>query len=394
MVNNLELVYILDREYQTTGLIDEYYSLIWTTRFRGAGEAVLELPATRDHVDQLLIGKYLMLPSDANTLMVIDTLRISSSFEEGQKLTVTAHGLESLLGKRVAHRINAAIETNPALIIKGLLNDNAIKAENSKRNFPKMKLGAFLEDVDKEKWLTYYIDGDNVYDLIEEFANYADLGWRIIPDYKTGGMTVETYRGKRRTYDQTDNPWVVFSSSYDNLISSSFLETELTKYNVMMYKGPEAYYEDGKKLRDEIRGSVWSHDFETANDTAKEPSGLDRREAFYQDNQAWNNPDSTEGELYSQEEMAKLIKGNAVKTLKDASEKDAFEGEVDTLRQFTYGIDFEIGDICQMSTEYGIDAIVRVEEVVQSMDGEGYKLVPTFVVLDWDEKGKERRSNG
>lgn len=386
MITNLDIVYILDREYTTVGVIDEYYSLIWTTRFRGAGEAQLELPASRGHVDDLVMGRYLMLPSDPDTLMRIETIQISDSFEDGAVLTITAYGLEHILSQRVAHRINAALKTNPALIIKGLLNDNAVASENTKRNFPKLTLGAFLEDVPEDKWLTYYIDGDNVYELIDNFCNHADIGWRIKPNYTTKGMVVETYRGKKRTYDQTDNPWVVFSPSYDNLISSNFIENSSTKYNTVMYKGPDAYYDDGKELRSEIRGSDWN--------TTSEPSGLDRREVFFEDNTAWQDPDSASGDLYSQSAMAEMVKGNAKKALTDAIEKDAFEGEVDTLRQFTYGVDFEIGDICQMSTDYGIDAVIRVEEVVQSKDNEGYKLTPTFVVLEWDEVGKERRSNG
>lgn len=374
----LDVVYVLDREFNTTWVVDEYYSLIWTTRFRGAGEVQLELPATRENVAQLPLGAYLQLPSDPDTLMVLDTMQVTQSFEEGAKLKLTGHSLESLVNRRVADRINAALKTNPALIVKGLMNDNAVASSNSKRNFPKMVLGTILEDVPEDKFITYGIDGQNVYDLIDELCNYADLGWRIKPDYQTKGFVFELYRGEKRTYDQTKNPWVVFSSSYDNLISSQILVTDLTKYNTLMYKGPDAYYNNGQKLRDQVRGSIWSTD--------TEPSGLDRRETFYEDNKSWNNPESTTGELYSQDKMAELVKDDAKVALKDASDKDAFEGEVDTLRQFTYGVDFQIGDICQMSTEYGVDAQVRVEEVIQSLDGEGYKLTPTFVVMDWEKR--------
>lgn len=381
MKTNLDIVYILDREFNTTGVIDEYYSLIWTTRFRGAGEVQLELPATRENVAQLPIGAYLQLPSDPDTLMVLETMQVSQSFEEGAVLKMTGHSLESLVNRRVAQRINAALKTNPALIVKGLMNDNAVEASNEKRNFPKMVLGEMDEDVPEDKFITYGIDGQNVYDLIDELCDYADLGWRIKPDYETKGFIFELYRGEKRTYDQTDNPWVVFSSSYDNLISSQLIASDLTKYNALMYKGPEAYYDDGKKLRDQIRDSVWTGD--------TEPSGLDRREVFMESNQSWNDPDSATGALYSQATMAEFLKDDAKVALEEASEKDAFEGELDTLRQFVYGVDFQIGDICQMSTEYGVDAQVRIDEVVQSMDGEGYKLTPTFVIMNWENQNQE-----
>ena len=294
------------------------------------------------------------------------------------------------MSQRVAKRINAAIKANPALIVKGLLNDNAINADVSARNFPGLTLGAFVEDVPEAKFLTYYIDGENVYELVNSFCDHADIGWRIKPDYNSKGMIFETYRGKDRSYNQTDNPWVVFSPSYDNLISSNFIKNESTKYNVVMYKGPDAYYSDGQKLRDEVRGftlvpsSGGLGGLSRAVDNAYVSQGFERREIFYEDNTSWNDPDSSSGDLYSQSAMEDMVKGNAEKALTDSIEKDAFEGEVDTLRQFTYGVDFEIGDICQMSTNYGINARIRVEEVVQSKDNEGYKLTPTFVILDFE----------
>lgn len=383
MITNLDIVYLLDSSYETIGVIDEYYSLIWTVRFRGAGEAQLVLPATRDYMNTLQIGMYLMIPSDKDSLMRIDTIQISDSFEEGAKLTITAYGLEYILSQRVAKRINAAIKANPALIVKGLLNDNAINADVSARNFPGLKFGAFVEDVPEAKFLTYYIDGENVYELVNSFCDHADIGWRIKPDYDSKGMIFETYRGKDRSYNQTDNPWVVFSPSYDNLISSNFIKNESAKYNVVMYKGPDAYYSDGQKLRDEVRGFVNMGRLPLSR-VLFVPRGLARREIFYEDNTSWNDPDSSSGDLYSQSAMEDMVKGNAKKALTDSIEKDAFEGEVDTLRQFTYGVDFEIGDICQMSTDYGIDALIRVEEVVQSKDNEGYKLTPTFVILNFE----------
>lgn len=379
MKNNLDIVYILDENFESVGVIDEYYSLIWTTRFRGAGEVQFELPATKSNVALLPLGAYLQLPSDPETLMVVETITTTSSFEEGNKLIISGHSLEAILGQRVADRINVALDANPVTIVKGLLNDNAVNSSNIKRNIPNLKLGTMLEDaIEDDQKVTYAVDGQNVYDVIDELLNYVDIGWKIRFVEKTKEWIFDTYRGQRRTYDQTDNPWVVFSPSYDNLISSNFVANALTKYNTVRYKGTEAYYDDGRKLRDQIRDELWNTD--------SEPSGLARREIFLDDSTGWQNPESSTGELYSEEEMKKLLKSNAEVALKDSIEKDGFDGEVDTVRQFTYGVDFEIGDICQMSTEYGIDATVRVEEVVQSMDGEGYKLVPTFIVMDFEPR--------
>ena len=68
-------------------------------------------------------------------------------------------------------------------------------------------------------------------------------------------------------------------------------------------------------------------------------------------------------------------------TLQDNSRVKNFEGEVDAVRMFVYGKDFFIGDVVQISNEYGIEGSARVMEFIKSDDASGSKAYPTFQAI-------------
>jgi hypothetical protein len=64
----------------------------------------------------------------------------------------------------------------------------------------------------------------------------------------------------------------------------------------------------------------------------------------------------------------------------------AFEGEIDATTMYTYGIDYEVGDICEIRNEYGMNDTVRITEVVQTWEADGYTCIPTLESLS-NEQG-------
>ena len=56
----------------------------------------------------------------------------------------------------------------------------------------------------------------------------------------------------------------------------------------------------------------------------------------------------------------------------------AFEGELESTRQYVYGKDFSIGDIVQVENEFGITGTVYISEIVFSQDASGITVTPTF----------------
>ena len=63
-------------------------------------------------------------------------------------------------------------------------------------------------------------------------------------------------------------------------------------------------------------------------------------------------------------------------------EEKSFEGSVDTSQMFKFGQDFFLGDIVQITNEYGIGARARIAEMIYSQSTSGIETYPTFVILD------------
>lgn len=406
MKTHLGIIYILDRDFETVGLVDQYYSLIWTHRFRGEGEFELELPPDPINRVLLQLGRYVQDPGDTSVLMIIERLEIDSDMEDGAKLKVKGRSLESILRYHICQVVHTGEEkVNQFNLVYTILLENLVNATNEAQKLPgfdvlEKDISPPKPDVELEQ--AREIDGNNIYELINEIAEYYDVGWRVKPNYQTKKMIFEFYDGIDRSYAQTLYPWVVFSPSYDNLISTNYYISNESYFNVAYVKSPASgTWEENEQgeispLAEETGGGggggsetkypirhIRDQFYMAVYNGETEPSGLDRRAMFLDlsSDFSWEIEDTEK--LYTVEQMRDLLRTRALTELSEKKQTEAFDGEVETLRQYQYGVDFGIGDICQIKNEFGVERAIRVSEVVQSMDGNGYSLVPTFVNVEW-----------
>ena len=100
-------IYVLDKNLKRIGLIDNYVSLIWTTRYYFCGDFELYLPVTTEFINMLQIGYYLET-TESKYVMIIESIDIKTDIENGNYLTVSGRSVESLLDRRiVANRLSA-----------------------------------------------------------------------------------------------------------------------------------------------------------------------------------------------------------------------------------------------------------------------------------------------
>ena len=57
---------------------------------------------------------------------------------------------------------------------------------------------------------------------------------------------------------------------------------------------------------------------------------------------------------------------------------EGFSGEVVSDQAFSYGVDFDLGDLVTIVNKYGITRNARVTSAIESEDENGSKLVPQF----------------
>lgn len=363
---------VLDSKYETIGAVDAYKSLIWTVRFNEVGDFELNLPATQENVDLLKEDRYLWR-RDSNRLMIIDTITITTSADDGPMLMVTGESLETILKYRVIASYSR-FTGNFQNAIRSILLNNVISPALSVRRIPNFTFKASTDPKITKLTIDTYFYGDNVYDAIEALCKEKKIGFRVLPSGE-GGFEFELYSGTDRSYAQDENPWVVFSPKMENLLSSNYTKTLSFHKNSILSIGT---YQREVPEYDE-NGSVVSTNYEEtevttwAISTKTQPTGLARRETFL------DNNDLTGGEkggTLAQWQAVAIAKGR--EELNNYEITTVFDGDLNSNLQYVYGVDFELGDIVQVTNEFGMSATSYISELIYSIDESGEQLSPSF----------------
>lgn len=383
-------IYVLNDKFERIAIIDNYASFIWTTRYNSPGEFEIYMPADASMLSLFKKGYYITkeiytviyrVYNDYNDLtyaqledstynelsyvseynpnakkqtMIIESVKLTTDVEDGDYITVAGRSLESILSRRIVWgrtSLRGRIEDS----IRALIYDNIIDPIDSERAIPQLKLGTYanLDDTTDSQFL-----GDNILDIVNTICQQKDVGYKIT---LVGGIFYfQLYTGVDRSYSQTVNPWVVFSPQYENILSTEYTSDATNYRNSALVSGGGDAYGEAR--------------FRVAVGTA---TGLDRRE-MYVDAGDISNSDATMPDYA----YIDTLRNKGYEALANAAIKPEFSGELDT-RQSMYQKDYDVGDIVQLETEYGVHARARVTEVVECWDELGYKAIPTL--SRWEE---------
>lgn len=354
-------IYLLDTSYETVTIVDVFESLTWVDKYRGAGSFELKIPADSDLAGYFQEGYYLW-STDSDRMMIIETIQIDVSPDDGAHMTISGESLESILRRRIVW-VTQEIEGNLQDKLVALLNENAINPTLEARKIPK-----FSVKTSEDKAVTgctvelTQVFGENLYDVIDDICRLNRLGWRVLPDIAGAGFVFEIYSGLDHSYDQNDRMWVVFSKEYDNLVNSRFWQSKTDWKNAILVAGNG---KDQEQLT--ISGALGEY------------SGLDRREIFLQSNVNYDTEIEDKNE--ADEKMKTEMRSEAELELDDYQETEGMDGEVASMIQFQYGSDYKLGDIVQIENEYGWSMKARVTEYAITWDSSGFNAIPTFTSM-------------
>lgn len=354
---------ILDTNLEPFAILDTYNSFIWTDRYNEYGDFEIYTKMSTELLDVIKQDYYLQQPN-SDHIMIIEKILIESDVEEGDNLTVTGRSLESILDRRIiwgqktlSGSFQDAIET--------LLNENIISPSNENRKIPNFIFEKSTDSTITEMEIDAQYTGDNLYDVINALCVERDLGFEVkLNDSKQ--FVFRLFVGEDRSYDQTENPYVIFSPNFDNLISSNYLESKSSLKNVTLVGGEDK--KDTPRTYTAV-GNV---------------SGLSRREIFTDASSVSREVDEV---TLSEDEYISQLRQKGKETLasEDNMEALSFEGEADTSTMFLYGEDFFSGDIVQVEDAYGHDTKARITEVVTSDNtSDGFTVYPTFSIIPYD----------
>lgn len=343
-------IFLLNEKFESVELIDYFQSFIWSDRFREIGDFELYVSVDNKSVSEIKQDMYMFL-DESPKLMIIEGKEVQSDPEQGSYWIVTGRSLESILTRRIVWG-KTTISGNLQNAIKKLITDSIINPSMANRKIPNFK---FQDSADSAitsltiESLEY--EGEDLYTVISEICRDKQIGFRVTLD--TGfNFVFELYAGVDRSYDQEENPYVVFSPQYDNLFNSNYYESAKDYKNVAW-----AFASDGDSTISAYVGDT---------------SGLKRREVAVSTSVTQDTADKTA-----------FLKQKANEELAKDKISKKFEGEVDSQMLYIYGRDYHLGDVVQLRNEYGQEGSARVEEMVFSFDtSSGTTRIPTFSSTD------------
>ena len=338
---------VMNTSFTKLAIIDDYISLIWTTRYYEAGDFELCVNASESNFN-LFKQDYFIYREDDENVGIIEDIKIQRNADGQEIFIITGRFLSSILARRII-AVQTTVTGSISNCINKLINENVISPTIAARTISNFVLGSYSISQTMQAQYT----GDNLLETISKICETYGIGFKVTLNDQNQ-FVFSLYQGADRTYDQPVNPWVIFSDKYDNLLSSEYEEKYQNISTAVLVAG------EGEGLD---RKTLWVTDSST---------GLNRREV-YKDQR---NVRSNDGEI-SDAEYDELLEEAGKEAL--TSYTAAFTGTV-YFENITYKEDVNVGDLCVIeNSRWGIYMNSRLVEVIESVSETGnYQIVPTF----------------
>jgi hypothetical protein len=354
---------VLNQDFEKIYIFDAYESLLWVDKYSEPGTFEISTPVTQEILDYVKPNYYLVNEASEHT-MIVEDISIESDIENGNKIKIVGRSLESILDRRIVWK-QTNIDGNLQQGILKILNQNIIFPEsmypNPSEEQQRRKIANFIfkETNDPnivELTMDHQYTGDNILDVVKNLCDENKIGFKVIlnDNYQ---FVFSLYTGVDRSYNQDLVPYVVFSPSFDNILSSNYVDKNSIVKNVALVAGEG----EGSERKTIVVGSE---------------SGLSRREAYVQAS-GLNSEELTPAQY-----NAKLTSKGVDELLEINKDKESFDGKCETTQLYSYGKDFYIGDVVQMFNEYGMETSSRITEFTWSCSTSELETYPTFVSIE------------
>ena len=268
---------VLDKNLNAIAVLDLYKSFIWTDRFQECGDFEIYATAS-DAILNTVKQDYYLQRRGSDRGMIVEKILIESDVEDGDMVTITGRSLESILDRRVIWGL-MTFSGNFQEAIKSMLYACIISPSKPERKISNFIFEASTDPAITSLTIDAQYTGDNLYDIITALCVERGVGFKVTLN-NNKQFVFKLYAGVDRSYDQTANPYVIFSPNFDNIISSNYMESREKWKNVTLVGG---------------EGEGAARRYTGVGDT----SGLDRRETFTDARDVSSEIDEDLAELYN-----------------------------------------------------------------------------------------------
>lgn len=344
---------VLNEDLDFDGVIDIYESFIWTERYNECGDFELYTQMDKDILETVRLGDYLEI-ADSEYHMIPESVVLEHDYEQGNHITIKGRSLESILDRRIIWNYCVFSNIGLGTLIKTLIYNAIIDPSDQDRKINNFifhePIDAAIEEIKLESVQFY---GENLLDVVTALCQANNVGFKIT--IEDGNFVFYLYLGKDLSYNQETNPYVVFSPEYDNILNTNFLNTSQSIKNVCLVLG-EGEGNDKTAVKVNIEDA---------------PTGIARRELCIDGDISSTGQDSFEpyaNQLYEKGKNA-LLENRFI---------ESYDAQINPRPIYIYGIDYGLGDVVQISNDFGLESTTRISEYVRSYSTSGIDVYPTF----------------
>lgn len=334
-------------------VIDNATSVIWVKRFNAVGNFELYIRASTELLE-LFKGDIFITRDESNVGMYVEKVQLNTDSENGDYLVITGRSAECILSWRVVMRVVYSSESTTAeYIIRNSIDKTLINDIIPNNNISWLTLG---EDHEWQDYITRQYTGKNVLDIVQDLCVTYNYGFEF--EWNGSGFTINLYKGTDRSYDQTDNTYIVFSPEFENLGNTEYIQDTMNYANAAIIGGEGEGTE--RKFAVVLPQGI---------------TGFNRR-MIYIDARQSSSDDLTESQYTD------MLIAQGKEELEQRKITTSFNGEILNYNNYTYGVDYNLGDKVSIINEYGIRGNATITEITEVEDDTGYKLIPTL--SEWE----------
>lgn len=223
-------IYVLDKNLNQIGIVDTYKSCIWSNRYNDIGDCELYVEATTEKMNLLAKGNYL-IRNDDEMVCQIKKVELDTDTENGNYLIVTGYDVKRFLDQRVVWG-TVSVDGNVEDYLRNIINRTLGNPNLSARQLKKANGERMFYLGDKANFTEVTTEQDsysNVGEKIREACTKYNWGYKVI--LSEGNLYFKLYKGTNRSDS------VIFSSDFENLISTKYIEDDTNLGNVALIAG-------------------------------------------------------------------------------------------------------------------------------------------------------------
>jgi hypothetical protein len=368
-------VYVLDSLLRRIQVFDKFESLIWTERFSEIGDFELDLKSTLENRSAFTTDTRIAI-NESYRVMTVESVEDSTDSEGKSILKVKGKSLEAILDDRVATDSTVDLTPwelmgTPGDIARTMFNDICVLGTVNPRDvIPFIAAGTIFPPntiPESSTEIVWSQSPDSLKNAIKAICDLYDLGFRLIRNFDTSQLYFDIYSGDDRTSRQTLLSPVIFAANLDNLQNTTeYKSTEGSKNVAYVFSEAGFQIVYGDNVDPNVDG------FE------RRVLGVNASDITV------DNPDPV-GALI-QRGTEELAKNRGLQL---------FDGEINQYSEYTYGVDYNLGDIVEMRNKDGIITYQRITEQIFVSDQEGERSYPTLAIdlfagtdtwLSWNNK--------